>query len=465
MIIRRKLRDYQVKALEYTRHWKHPALFLQMRLGKTVITIRRLRELKANRILIVAPNSALGSWKDELILEQELDVVELQGTRIQRLRLLFNNVMYPKTTRVWYLVNKEAHLAIPELADVKWDAVVLDESVFIANPNSKVSKFFTKNFRDVASRWVLCGMPNPESDAQLVQQMIWLDRQYLGFRTFWHFRAKMCEPDERRRNYQPTMESRKIMAKELHKKAFVLSWRDAGLKVKKIREIRYLDLPKELITTYRQVERDFILEYAGQELGRTIWSLTSYTWLRRIAGGFVTQRSILKNDWTPSLVWPGKIKEVLDLLKGELSQERCVIWFVFNAELEAMSAALSKSGISHHTLTGAICLDERERRRHIFQDGGVRVLCLQVAVAQTGMNLSKAGGAIYFSEPLGLLSRQQTEDRTINVADERGKLYVHLLTRNTVDVDIHTANNAKALNSSLTLSATLLNSIRARSQQ
>jgi SNF2 family DNA or RNA helicase len=65
------------------------ALFMEMRLGKTFTTIRRIKLIKeCKRNLIVCPYSAFTAWKDELIREEEPEPVELVGTRSQRLKLL-----------------------------------------------------------------------------------------------------------------------------------------------------------------------------------------------------------------------------------------------------------------------------------------------------------------------------------------------------------------------------------------
>ena len=457
MIIRRKLRDYQERALDYCRGQAHPALFLQMRLGKTLITIRRLRELGANRILVVAPNSALGSWEDELELEQESRVYRIgRASRESRRKKLFDAVSVTcgkNAVRAWVLINKEAHLALPQLADVCWDAVVLDESTFIANPKSRVSNFFVKNFRGVSHRFALTGTPNPESDLQLVQQMLWLDSSYLGYRTFWQFRAQMCESCEEGHSYFPTQEARKLISSSLEKKAFVLGWKEAGLNVKKIRCVRRVEMPDKFMEVYRKLEEEFLLEYDDQEINRTVWTLTRYHWLRRLAGGFM---QLDPDDPTPQLVWDGKVREVVDLLFGELSTEQVVIWFNYNLELHTVNLKLQRAGLKCESMHGELTVDLREERRRAFQKGDIRVLCVQQAVAQMGMNLSAAGAAYYYSEPVGLLARKQTEDRTIDVTDRKGTLYVHSHTQGTVDEDIYEANKMKSLRSSVTLGKALV---------
>ena len=133
---RRPLRLYQKKALYYINRAQHPALFLEMRLGKTLIAIRWIKshpEIK--RILVVSPYSAFYAWKKELRIEHEPTPIELIGDWTQRsIRL--------HTPHKWYLISKEGHLVLPSIRDTSWDCVILDESTFIKDNTTKVSKFF-----------------------------------------------------------------------------------------------------------------------------------------------------------------------------------------------------------------------------------------------------------------------------------------------------------------------------------
>lgn len=441
----RALRSYQQPALRYCQRTPCPALFMEMRLGKTLVTIRCLQQLPHGPILVVGPNSALGSWTDELALEGETPVVSLQGaSRPRRLKLLFEGRRLT-AGRQWYLINQEGHLALPELCAVPWQAVVLDESTFIANPKAKVSRFFTRRFRRVPHRWALTGMPTPENDLQLVQQLIWLDGECLGFKDYWRFRAKCAEPGVFGHRWHLKQDAKADLRALVLRRCHLLTWREAGVKVKKIREYRRLQMPPRLENAYLAAEGDYILEYEGHPTQKTIWGLKRYVWLRRLAGGFVGT----------DLVWDGKVQEVRRLLTGELAHESVVVWFTFNAELRAVSNALADARKPHGVLVGDTPLEERELLRKRFQGGTLPVLLLQCEVAKLGMTLDTAGAAIYYSEPFGLLGRRQTEDRTISVADRRGVLYVHVLTEGTVDVDIHEANRAKYYRSRLSLSTRL----------
>jgi SNF2 family DNA or RNA helicase len=409
---------------------KHPALFMRMRLGKTLVTIRRIKLYRPRgkklRVLIVAPNSALGGWEDELKLEGEHDVVYLSGNRSQRLRKL-------KDGHVWNLLNKEGHLAIPEIAHVFWDAVVLDESIFIKNPRAKVTKFYLKNFRKVKHRWVLTGLPNPESSLDYVCQMIFLDNHFMGRENYWEFRKAFFFPNQYTHQWYPHRGVEKTISKRIGKRCFVLRRRDAGLGQEKIYHERLLELPSEVRQTYEKIEFDFVMQLGEEVLRTTIYSLTRFTWLRRLCGGFADDK----------YVYHGKVDELVSLLTGELKSEQVVVWFSFNDELLVAQAALSKAKISVGHLFGEHPREWRQQVRRDFQEGKYRVLLLQQAIAQMGMDLAAANTAIYYSEPLGYSARAQTEDRILSVNKNEPLLYIHLLVRDSIDIDVRRAMREK----------------------
>ena len=90
------------------------------------------------------------------------------------------------------------------------------------------------------------------------------------------------------------------------------------------------------------------------------------------------------------------------------------------------------------------------------------MLLLQQAIAQMGMDLSRADTAIYFSEPAGYLAKAQTEDRIIHPEKSSPLLYISLVVKDSVDADLHSALRVKGVSSSLTLSRALKKSLERR---
>lgn len=441
-----KLRDYQKRAFVYTMDKRHPALFIEMRLGKTLIVIRRCLlykplDGKKLRILVVGPSSCLGSWMDQLKAEGESDVALLVGSAADRRDLLASGAK-------WCLINKEGFLAIPEMAwTVNWDCVILDESTFIKNPKAKVTRYFLKHFRDCPHRWILTGTPNPESDLEFWPQLAFLDGGAFGHRNFWNFRSADFQPDSRGFKWMPKPGVQQKINRAVAGRAFILRRKDVALATTKIKEVRWLELPKALRSTYSKVEADFELE--GNQ---TLWAMVKYSWLQRMVGGFIDDR----------LVYHGKVDCLLELLTGELSQEQVVVWFNYNSEIRACSDALHKAKVTHRILWGAQDLPERLKIRQTFVDGSARILLVQQAVAQMGMDLSVSDTAIYYSMTPSFLAMSQTADRIVRVGKTSPLLYIYLVVKDSVDEDLYHAIVGKTLRAGMSLDAILKTSLAGR---
>ena len=442
---------HQRDILRYTlREW-HPAVFAEMRLGKTLPTIRRLlmytplRPSTGHRFLIVAPNSALGSWERELAGEGETDVAFLQGTRAKRLEALESGAR-------WSLINKEGWRALPEITRVPWDAVVLDESTFVKNPRAKVTRFFLQNFRAVLHRWALTGMPNPEGPLDLWCQLAWLDGHAFGRRSYWEHRAQDFEPDATGFGWRPKPTVTRRMQIELGRRAFCLRRKDAGMATKKVYERREVELPPKLRKAYEEAERVFVLEYDGEEVKRTVWATERWHWMRRLCAGFVDHE----------LVWSGKVDELVSLAKGELREEQIVVWFAYNAEIHACARALRAKKVRTEVMTGDTPPERRRAVENQFRAGWFRVILIQEMLGETGLDLSMADTAIYFSNNPGLQARMQSEARIEHPKKKVPALYIDLVARDTVEETISENLTLKGYRSQILFDRAVMAGIRER---
>lgn len=446
---KRPLRKHQYPAFRYTMEQKHPALFMQMRLGKCLVTIRRILLYKpldpvyGLRVLIVAPSSAIEGWLDELKEEGQTEVVTLCGPRANRVEALRN------WKACWYIANKETHRILPELASVNFDAVVLDESNYLCNLRTDISKFFIYRFRHVAHRWALTGIPAPESDLQFWGHIAWLDGSAFGYNNFWDYRACECRVDPYGYKWYPTKEAHATIREEVAKRCFTQRRNEVGLEPEKTYVRRMLEFPSSARKQYTETERNFSIADKT-----TIWATEKYIWLRKMCSGLIGDR----------LTWQGKLKELLYLLENELKGEPVVVFFFFNDELHSAQKFLSQNKIKSRSVWGELKREEREIIRKEWMAGKFPVLLMQQAVAQTGMDLSAANTAIFYSEPPGQLASAQVEDRIVNIGNPRPLSYIYLLVKDTVDEDLHIAGRAKSLHTDLSFNAILKERLEQRAR-
>lgn len=436
---RKIFRPHQENMYQYFTDTNHPALLVEMRLGKTLVTIRGLVEKGCNRILVAAPINAMLSWKEQLE-EEGIEFVEAYGMssakREQRILQALD-----RKDRVVTLVNYEGFRFVPEMAQVPWETVVADESVKLKNPQAQVSRAFAKQFRDVDCRVILTGLVAPESDLDLFQQFLFLHGRFMNKKNFYNWRSEFFEPDPTGYSWIPKAGTRKLIHKIVHEKAFVLTRKEAGLERKKYYTVRTVQMTPEQRKIYKQVEKEFCYEYSWITKGdyqeyadETMWATDKGLWLRRIAGGFTPDGEQVISD--------AKARELLYLLQNDFSNESVVVWYKFRAELIHDLKFLSANGIDCAYMLGrqgkdghSMSVSQAEEQESLFKQGKRRVMLCMEKLGAYAKDFSIASVAVYRSNEHSCDLRAQSEDRILSLGKEGGLMVVDLVTEDTNDVE------------------------------
>lgn len=409
------LRPYQEKAKQFCLKVPHPALFMDMRTGKSLLTIRVIKELNYHRILLVAPFSTFLDWKCELINENE-NFVTLEGTWEQRI-LNLNSNLY-NSMRTWFIINKEGFQVLPEIRTINWDSVILDESTFIKNPKNQVTKFFTNNFRNVKKRMILTGTPAPESFLDLFCQLSFLDKNILPFVNYWDFRNKCFRLSgfykySLKKNVKPKID------KLLETNCLYIE----RSPLKLFKEINFMTesvkMTKNQFDAYNGLKKDYILNFNNKELDRTKFAVTTFVWLRRILSGFLKDKFKFNR----------KIITLFKLLKN-YPDEQIIIWCIFSNEIDKIKKHLNNSEI----VDGRMSRKQKESVIKNFRNQKFKYLIANPKSLQYGINLSNAETAIFYSTPISSELRQQSEVRIIGA--EKPKV-IDLITSKSIEEDIN----------------------------
>ncbi len=417
--MKRILRRYQIPVFKYTLKVQHPALFVDMRLGKTIITIRRVKLYGLKKHLIVAPYSTFSGWRDELKKERQTGCVELTGP--DRKQILFDNF----DTGKWFLTNKESFLNLPELSWYNWDVTILDESTFIKSHKTQVTEFYLKHFRNVKHRWILTGLPDPESELNYYTQLQFLDPNILGISNYWHFENRYFVTAQ----YGPpiiTNAGKKLLQERIAKHCFFLSRKDAGMGDLKVYEKRVVVMPDKIRRIYNKVKKEFMLEVDGN-VKLTKYAVTKFGWLRELCCGVA-----YTDDVTKKLIWPGKLNLLNELVTGELAKTKLVIWCHYTLDNINIYNRFKKD-YRIGQIYGKVSQKKRDRIIEDFIKGKYDWLTVQPKCLQYGANLSIASTCIVYSTPLGLELRKQMEDRIIDVTQASPSLICDLVVENSID--------------------------------
>lgn len=180
--------------------WMHDrcCLFLDMGLGKTVVTLSSLmsriwEEFSVDKVLVIAPlRVAEDTWsreKDKWDHLQGLRVSKVLGTAKQRIKAL-------ETKADVYVINFENLVWLIEYLGMSWDfdAVVIDELSGFKSPKAKRWKALRKVIKRAVFVIGLTGTPAPNGYPDLWSQIYLIDGgQRLG-KTLTAFRQRFLRP-------------------------------------------------------------------------------------------------------------------------------------------------------------------------------------------------------------------------------------------------------------------------------
>ena len=451
---RKVLRWYQTEGKSLIHANKGAGLInFEMRLGKTLTAISAVLAYPVSRVLIVAPSSAFRAWKNDL-LSEGLPLQKLIGrTRDKKKELLQRNL------NGWYFLNvdgwREGHkvakkelnketgerieviktkwISLPEIMEIEWDAVILDESHFLKDPRSHVSKFFVGKFRFVVPiRICLTGTATAGNPLDVLQQLFFVMGKEAPL-DYWTFKSRHVGTIQFAEYIKTS--GRKLLSSWLEKWCLTKTRSEVGLDKEKIVSVREIEWPKAARNKYDKLIKDWVVEIDGIEK-LTKYGIQQYGCLKQLAGGLLGSK----------LVHDAKLKELKYLITGELKFEPLLVWANYLDELDIIEAMCKKSKISYARIDGSIPLPQRYEIEEKFQAGKIRILLLQPNTVRMGIDFSRADIAIYYSPPSGSITWRQSQDRILSVAKEGSLLLILLQMEDSIDQDVYKGleNNLKS---------------------
>lgn len=439
----KKLYGYQQSALNWAATRNRVAFFLEMRLGKTILTIRWVEQKALQKILVICPLSVVWTWQQELFSEG-ISSTPLIGTQQEK------KILLEEQSSRWYIINYEGIYthwngrSIPSLiSQCHWDCVILDESTYIRNPKAIRTKMCKKQFAQTPHRAILSGLPNPESSMDYFEQMSFINGTFLDCKNYWEFRLRYFHQGWNQWDWIPNRNTISQIKKSVRENAFILSRKQARIGSKKIFEIRFVELPPKVRRAYNELQLNFKLD--GSE---TKWTLVAKTWLSRLAGGFPEQEKYQSNH---------KIKELLLLMQTELKNEQVVLWFRFNKEMYATYEMLFANNFKCDFIDGKVPPERRNKIQESFLAGKIQCLLIQIKCGKFGLDFSAASTAIYMSNSWEFEERSQSEDRILSPQKKEPILILDLITKNSVDEDVYKALKRKGMSSKIFTSEVIQN--------
>jgi len=393
--------------------FEDPAIYLDMRLGKSLVSIEYCIRKKLRRVLVLCPKTAMVSWRKELTFEK----VTIYALTSRKLKL----EACTSSQDGWYMASLATILTVP-LHLANWDAIIIDESSRMKDPTSGTTKTLMKYYQKIPHKILLSGTPNPEGIVELVPQLIFKDGSCLGCKDFWHFRSRhMIQVEYDWVLRYGVYDQLKALT---HKQTIFMSQKSAGWDTRETREKVLFKMNAIQIRESERILKHFELKL-NNEAFTTKYAMTQSIWLSKIASGYAWKFIInkAKEDWM--LEYLAKHKD-----------EQVICWFRFNDGLRRIKKVLEDAGYRVAALYGTMTVDDRMLAQQAFQRGETDVMLLQTKIGQYSLDLHNASAAIYFTNSYSAEERSQSEKRISHAERISPPAYIDLLFEDSIEVDI-----------------------------
>lgn len=448
-----KFKPHKYQELAISKIYETPkvGLFLDMGLGKTVITLTAIEDLMYNqfeisKVLVIAPlRVAEDTWSRETEKWEHLKNLKISkvlGTPTQRRKALAEEADI-------YIINRENVVWLTnELSGVgdSWDfdMVVIDElSSFKSSKAQRfkaLRKYITKSERVVG----LTGTPAPNGLIDLWSQIYLLDGGERLGKTITGYRERYFTPNQRNQttifNYKPKENAENVIKDKISDICISMKAEDWLEMPERIDNIQSVKLSDREMKAYEKFERDSYMQFIeGEVTASSAAALTNK--LLQYSNGAM---------YLPNGDYAKTSDRKLDMLEEliDISQEKPILCFYsFKHDLKRIKERFSFA----KKLENSEDITE-------WNKGNIRLLLVHPAGAGHGLNLQAGGNIIvWFGLTWSLELYQQANARLYRQGQENAVIIHHLITEGTADENV-----LKSLQGKEEVQEELLNSLKAK---
>ena len=420
---------YQAYCIDYLIHNQAVGLFLEPGLGKTVITLTALHDLRYNRWevvkpLIIAPKKvAEATWTEEVKKWEHLKkmrIMPVLGSTQQRLRAL-------ATPADAYVINRENTQWLVEHFRNNWpfDAVVLDESSSFKNPQSKRFKSL-KLVRSRIRRFVeLTGTPASNGLEDLWAQIYLLDGGVRLGQTLGAYRDKYFVPGRRNRttifSYAPKDGSFEMIRQTIGDICISMKASDYI----SLPDVMHHDIPVMLDNAarkaYEQLEMDLLLQVDENTITAGSAGVLTGKLLQLCNG------AVYDNERRVVRVHDCKLDAFIELIE-QLNGQHALVFFNFQHDRDRLMNALT----SMKNLRVRVYSKAQDATD--WNNGEIDVLLAHPASCGYGLNLQLGGHhAIWFGLTWSLEQYEQANKRLHRQGQSQPVIVHHLIVQGGMD--------------------------------
>lgn len=428
---------YQSYATDFIISHPIAAVFLEMGLGKSIITLTAITKLKAEdaicKVLVIAPlRVARDTWPSEIAKWdhlKNLDYAVAVGTEAERKAAIRKDATVTIINRenVDWLINRSG---LP----FDFDMVVIDELSSFKSYGAKRFKALLK-VRPFIKRIVgLTGTPSSNGLMDL-----WAEFRVLDFgkrlgRYITRYRLSYFEPDKRNAqmvfSYKPLPDAEKQIYEKIS---------DITISMK---SVDYLDMPECVInevpvymssaeqSVYDDFREDMVAKLKDDVIDAANAAVLSGKLLQMANGAVYDEEGFSHH------IHGRKLDALEDLIEGANGKPVLVAYW-FKHDLERIEARLKSLHIPYARL------DKPDSIKR-WNNGEVPVMLIHPASAGHGLNLQAGGSTlIWFGLTWSLELYQQTNARLWRQGQNETVVLHHIICKDTIDEDVMAALKRK----------------------
>ena len=415
--------------------------------GKTVSTLTAIDDLillgEVNKVLVIAPlRVAEDTWSTEVDKWDHLKhlrISKILGSKKQREEAI-------NTEADIYVTNRENvdWLVTECFNSWIWDMVVIDE--LSSFKSSKAKRFRAlKKVRPYFKRIVgLTGTPAPNSLIDLWPQIYLLDGgQRLG-KTITGYKERYFKPGRRNGyvvyNWELKEGSEEAIQNKISDICISMSAKDYLDIPERIDNRVEITLPIKVMDTYKQLEKDLVLEIGEEDITAANAAVLTNKLLQLANGAIYSEDKEVVRIHDEKL---DRLEEIIDIANGK----PVLVFYNFKHDYDRISKMLTKNKIKNQALNTS---DDIKK----WNNGEIQVALLHPASAGHGLNLQYGGNIIvWFGLTWSLELYQQANARLHRQGQKETVIIHHLIAKGTVDEDVMNALANKEVNQNMLLEA------------
>mgnify|MGYP005994253047 CR=1 FL=1 len=443
--------EHQLEALKRSYDKINYGYFMEMGCGKSKVLIDNIVWLYEQGLVdtavIVAPKGVYRNWETSEIpahlpdqIPHEVYVWNPNPNKTQTKRLgegvSQRGVLRILLANVEGFATKKLPAFVGAFTQGSSFLLAIDESTTIKNPKAKRTKSLVHVGAKAAYRRILTGSPVTKSPMDLYAQCGFLDKNLLGFDSYYSFQGRYAITKTQRmggHSFQQVVGYRNLeeLTDKLDRFTFRVTKEDALDLPAKIYTTRQVSVTDEQRQHYLTLKNNAIALLDGGELVSAPAVITQLLRLQQVLCGH------LKTDDGELVEIPSKridaLMETIEEMTGKI-----IIWSRFRYDIKKIESKLASVHGPGSVVTyfGDTTDEQRQNAIASFQHGDARFFVANPQTAGYGLTLTAATNVIYYANDFNLETRVQSEDRCHRIGQHKSVTYVDLLTPGSIDKHI-----------------------------